>query len=360
LSTAISAETATRGSAIESIGAAASQSFAWLNVSHTATSGAVAAETSTRAASIASVSGAIAASFTSLQTSNGALSGSVSALSAALAPKATASYLDGKLATLINGAPLQLNTLAEMAAALGNNPNFASSISTALSAKGNTTDASAASLAMATKGELTQLNSLAAVVSNKANNAELSTTTSGIVSLNNTVNALSSAVSTLRTTGGSVNGTTVAVSGVDIPTMAARIQELYYKMGTDNPSWGILNADGTVNYRVNRLANPQGTFSAADLQYGAGGVVTKVTHLIVVQFDAAQKSVTVTGGPGNPTTTVNNLVLDANNRCTFRIDYPGDVANYTATKTAAIIVALETKYKLAPSVPTLTIAAPSP
>jgi hypothetical protein len=351
------AETVTRVSAITSISAAALQSFAWLNVSQTATSTAVATETSTRVASIASVSGAIAASFASLQTANSALSGSVSALSAALAPKATTAYLDGKIATLLNGAPAQLNTLAEMAAALGNNPNFASSISTALSAKGNAADASTVSLAIASKGGLAQLTSLATVVSNKADAAAMTTAINSVISLNNAVNALSTTVSTLQTTGGSVNGTTVAVSGVDIPTLAARIQEFYFKMGTENPSWGIINANGTINYKVNRLADPSLVSNALLFEYDGNGAANKVIHAITVQFDAAQTSATVTGGVGNPTTTVNNLVLDANRRRTFRIDYVGDLSYFEANKTAASIVALDTKYKLAPSAPTVTAPA---
>jgi hypothetical protein len=76
-----------------------------------------------------------------------------------------------------------------------------------------------------------------------------------------------------------------------------------------------------------------------------------------VQFDAAQTSATVTGGVGNPTTTVNNLVLDANRRRTFRIDYAGDLSYFEANKTAVSIVALDTKYKLAPSAPTVTAPA---
>ena len=357
LSTAISSETVTRVSAITSISTAALQSFAWLNVAHSATSTAVATETSTRDASIASVSGAIAASFASLQTANGALSGSVSALSAALAPKATTAYLDGKIATLLNGAPAQLNTLAEMAAALGNNPNFASSISTALSAKGNAADASTVSLAIASKGGLAQLTSLATVVSNKADAAAMTTAINSVISLNNAVNALSTTVSTLQTTGGSVNGTTVAVSGVDIPTLAARIQEFYFKMGTENPSWGIINANGTINYKVNRLADPSLVSNVLLFEYGGNGAVNKVIHAITVQFDAAQTSATVTGGVGTPTTTVNNLVLDANRRHTFRIDYAGDLNYFQTNKTAASIVALDTKYKLAPSAPTVTAPA---
>jgi surface protein len=364
LSTALSTETSTRVIAAASLVDAGSLSFASLNVVKTATSGNIATETSARIASIASVSGAISASFASLQTSNDAVRSKVSTLSAALAPKATTSYLDGKIATLLSGAPAQLNTLAEMAAALNNDANFASSIATALAGKATAADASTVAVAIATKGTQSQLTSLETVVSSKAPLTLLTSTTSGIVSLTNVVNALATAISTLQANGGSVNGATISVDGVGIETMATRIQELYYKLGTDNPSLGLVNADGTVNYKVNPLANPTLVSSDLAFEYDANGVVTKVTHMITVQFDSDQTSATVTGGVGNPvpTITVNNIkqIMTANNSTnyTFTVEYAGNLSFYEANKTEVSIVALESAYKSAPLSPTVVASAP--
>jgi len=293
-----------------------------------------------------------------LQSADAALKTNVAALSSALALKATASYLDGKTSALLNGTPDNLNTLVEIAAALGNNPSFASSITTALSARANVADASALSVTIATKATLSELSSVVTAASSKATGASINAANTSMIALTNTAAALSSIVSTLTATGGTVNANSLQVSGITMPVLATRIQELYHYYGTANPSWGAIKSDGTINYKLNRLANPTLVSSVLGFEYAAGGAINKVTHIITVQFDKDQKSVTVTGGPGNPTTTINNLVLDASNRRVFTVAYTGDLAFYEANKTAVSIVALETPYKLAPLVPTVTAPAP--
>ena len=357
LGAALSTEIANRQIAVTSIADAMQLSVASLNSTKTALITALSAEVLNRGESVASVSGEVASTYASLQTADNALKTNVAALSSALALKATTAYLDGRTSALLNGAPDNLNTLVEMAAALGNNPSFASSITTALSVRAGVSDATALSVAIASKATLTELTTLATAVSSKAANASISTANTSLAAMNNTVTAFSSIISTLAATGGTVNGSEIQVSGVTIPILATRIQELYYHLGTINPSWGAINPDGTINYKLNRLANPTLVSGTLAFEYDAGGAVNKVKHAITVQFDSAQKSVTVTGGVGTPTTTVNNMVLDASNRYAFRIDYAGSLSYYQANKTAVSIVALETPYKLAPSAPTVTAPA---
>lgn len=57
-----------------------------------------------------------------------------------LAGYATESYVNTKVASLVNSAPDALNTLTELATALGNDPNFATTITTELSKKANLED----------------------------------------------------------------------------------------------------------------------------------------------------------------------------------------------------------------------------
>lgn len=57
-----------------------------------------------------------------------------------LAGYATESYVNTKVASLVNSAPDALNTLTELATALGNDPNFATTITTELSKKANSED----------------------------------------------------------------------------------------------------------------------------------------------------------------------------------------------------------------------------
>jgi surface protein len=357
LSTALSAEVSARQSGVVSVESAASLAFAGFSLSNAAVNTALIAETSARASTVASASSAIAASFASLQSTDAALKSSASALSAGLALKATVSYVDARLNTLLSGAPAQLDTLAEMAAALGNNPSFASSITAALLTKGTVADVNSLSLQVAAKAALSEFNSVQGVANNAASSASLSAVISNANTVNATVGALASTISALRVTGGTVNASTIAVNGVDIPTLTTRIQELYYKLGTANPSLGTVNPDGTINYKLNRLANPTLVSSVLGFEYAAGGAINKVNHVITVQFDKDQKSVTVTGGPGNPTTTINNLELNSNNRYTFTVAYTGDLAFYEANKTAVSIFALESPYKSVPLVPTVTTPA---
>lgn len=56
---------------------------------------------------------------------------------------ATQTYVDTKVASVVNAAPETLNTLDELAAALGDDANFATTIATQIGAKANTSDLTA-------------------------------------------------------------------------------------------------------------------------------------------------------------------------------------------------------------------------
>ena len=57
---------------------------------------------------------------------------------------ATTGFVQGRISSIINSAPAALDTLNELAAALGNNANFAATVTNSLSQKANTTDVNAA------------------------------------------------------------------------------------------------------------------------------------------------------------------------------------------------------------------------
>ena len=356
LSTGLSIEIINRQSTIISLFSAMSGSVAALDVVKGSLSTALNSESSNRIASTGSLLSAISLSLTSLQVADSALKSSVSALSAELTTKATTSYLDGKISNLLNGAPAHLNTLVEMAAALGNNPSFASSIIGVLSTKAETSLVNSISTTIAGKGGLTEFTSLASIVSNKANSASIATVNNSLTLFFNTVNALASTVSALTTTGGTINANAVDVSGVTIPILFNRIQELYYNVGTANPGLNLVNGDGTVNYKHTSLANPSLVNDTLGFEYNASGAVTKVLHLITVKFDKDQKNVTLTGGVGNPTVSINNMALDSNRNYLFTLTYNGDTNYYTANKTGVTITALDSTYRLAPANPTIVLS----
>lgn len=66
----------------------------------------------------------------------------VDALIAGLGNIVTQEDLDAAVAALVDSSPAVLNTLNELAAALGNDPNFATTITTSLATKASQTDLS--------------------------------------------------------------------------------------------------------------------------------------------------------------------------------------------------------------------------
>ena len=63
------------------------------------------------------------------------------ALDTAVFGRALASDITAAINALVAGAPANLNTMAELAASIGNDPNYASTVSTALSGKAPTSHA---------------------------------------------------------------------------------------------------------------------------------------------------------------------------------------------------------------------------
>lgn len=82
---------------------------------------------------------------------------SVSSASA-LAYASASAYADSAISNLIDAAPSTLNTLNELAAALNDDANFATTVTNSLAAK---LDSSSASTTYATKTELTQVEAIA-------------------------------------------------------------------------------------------------------------------------------------------------------------------------------------------------------
>jgi hypothetical protein len=286
-----------------------------------------------------------------MQTAINAASGTIAAVSSAAALKTTVVYLSAQISTITGGAPATLDTLAELGAALNNQNNLAGSITAVLANKAAATDVSALSTALTQRANQSEYASLSAIVSTKAAATAAETASISLTALGNTINTLVAEVSTLKTSDGNVNPDTV-VDGVSLTDITNWTQNLYVRRG-------LTHANGTINEKLVPLKNPVLVSSVLMYEYAAGGAVIKVNHVVAVRFDKNQKSVSVTGGPGNPTVIVNNLVLDASNHYAFTISYSGDIAYYTANKTAVTIVALDTPYKLAPALPTVTVAAPT-
>ena len=351
LSTAISAEFVARAGSLMSVSTSISTATSLLASTHAAMSASLSAETSGRSVAIASLASGLSASAATMSTAIGATSGTIATASSEAALKITAAQFSTQISNVIGGAPAALDTLAELGAALNNENNFAGSVTTALGNLAAATDVSALSTALTQTVNQSDFALLSSAVATKATRSATETASVSIAVLSNAVASLATDVSSLQSTGTTVNPSTVAVNSVTLADLQNWTQELYIRLG-------LTNADGTLNEKLTRLANPTLVSSVLGFEYAAGGAINKVNHVITVQFDKDQKSATVTGGVGNLTTTITNLGLNSNNRYTFTVAYTGDLAFYEANKTAVSIVALDSQYKLAPLAPTVTAPAP--
>jgi hypothetical protein len=227
-----------------------------------------------------------------MATALSATSASIATASSEAALKITATQFNSQLSNVIGGAPAALDTLAELGAALNNENNFAGSVITALGNLAAATDAAALSTALTQKANQSDFALLSSTVATKATNSAAENTSVSIVVLSNAVVSLASSVSTLQSTGASVNPATVTVNSITLADLQNWTKELYVKLG-------LTNGDGTINEKLNRLANPTLVSSVLGFEYDGNGAINKVNHVITVQFDKDQKSVTVTGGVGN-------------------------------------------------------------
>ena len=80
---------------------------------------------------------------------------------------ATTTYVDGEVANLVASAPATLDTLNELAAALGDDPNYATTVTTALGLKANSADLAT----VATTGAYSDLSGTPTAVSSFTNDS---------------------------------------------------------------------------------------------------------------------------------------------------------------------------------------------
>lgn len=120
---------------------------------------------------------------------------------------ANKSYVDSAISGLVDAAPAALDTLNELAAALGDDANFAGTVTTALAAKADITyadqaeadaiaTAAADATAKADAAEATAISTAAADATTKANAAEVNATATAAIDATNKANAAQAAAVT--------------------------------------------------------------------------------------------------------------------------------------------------------------------
>ena len=253
LSTAISAELVNRAVSVVSFSTSLSAANLSLAAANGALSTSLSAEIVARSATISSVASVLAVSASAMQTALNAAPGTIAAVSSDAVLKTTTAYLTAQMSSIVGSAPATLDTLAKLGAALANQNNLAGSITATLADKAAVADVAALSTALTLRASLADYTSLSAVVDTKATATAAETASISATVLNNAITALVAEVSTLKTSGGSVNPDTVAVNGVSLANLQNWTNELYIKMGLTNTDGSIrtifLDANGvTVKY----------------------------------------------------------------------------------------------------------------
>lgn len=116
--------------------------------------------------------------------------------------KATTSYVDSKVASIVNSAPETLDTLNELAAALGNDPNFATTIATQIGTKVDKVEGKGLSTNDYTDSEKNKLSGIAAsaeVNQNTFSNIMVGSTEIAAGSKTDTINIIEGSNITLTT-----------------------------------------------------------------------------------------------------------------------------------------------------------------
>jgi hypothetical protein len=138
---------------------------------------------------------------------------------------ATTAYCDSAISTLINGAPSSLNSLNELATALGNDSNYSTTITTALSGKASLTNNTFNGNQIYNTGTVTFNNGLSSntITLNgedldsrlDTDEANIASNTTSIGTLNTTVSGHTTSIGTLNTT---VSGHTTSINSLNAKT----------------------------------------------------------------------------------------------------------------------------------------------
>ena len=344
LSAGISAAVSARASGVASSSVALSSAVASLQTTHLALSSGLSAATSVRQSGTDSVSAALSGVVSSQHSSITALSTAYSALNAginlsALADVAAVNSAIGQVVGVdtVSG----LDTLAEIATALNNNASLATTLTNAINGRASLSAVASLSDAVLLKASQTDLSQLVSTVGTKATAAEVSQLQTAVSSMASTVNgSISSQVQSLQ------SNMTVSTNVFQLLSDTIRqVDTLYIHSG-------FVNADGSINYRVNKLTNMVLQSSSLTFAVDANYAVTKVTQVIAVRFDPTQVSVKYSSRGVEYTLNPISLVSGVH---TFSID-SSSTADYANNATAVVITANETAVRSVPDNSPFTVA----
>lgn len=167
----------------------------------------------------------------------------------ALSNRYTKTEVDGLFTGLVNGAPAALNTLSELAAAINNDPAYATTVTTALATKANTADVTTA---LASKYDSSSLATQA--------EAEAGTSSTTLMTPERTKQAISASTGTVKLTDGSVSAPSL--------TFASNQDTGIYRNGSDID----VSLDGVRAFSFGRgTGSTTHQFDVIGSGYGNGG-----------------------------------------------------------------------------------------
>jgi hypothetical protein len=154
---------------------------------------------------------------------------SIGGLSSALALKSDITYVDNKIASLVSSAPTTLDTLNELATALGNDPNFATTMTNSLASKaGLSANNIYTGTNTFTNGLTTnQLNATAISLNSQDLNTRLTTDETNITSHTNSISSINSNITTIQSNVSALQNKTNALSydsGTNTTTINSKLK----------------------------------------------------------------------------------------------------------------------------------------
>lgn len=182
----------------------------------------------------------------------------------------TLTQVNNAISALVNSAPSALNTLNELAAALGNDANFATTVTTSLAGKANqSTTYTKTEVDGALSGKQATLGFTPYNATNPS--GYISGITAGMVTTALGYTPLSNATSYLPTSGGTLTGELVLNSALRVGGLGSSASNtIGANLGATTPSWNntqleIRNTDaGAASIAIHRAGYTSNTISVTD------------------------------------------------------------------------------------------------
>jgi hypothetical protein len=337
-SNSIVAATSVRQSGVTSVSVSLSTAVSGFQTVDAGLSAGISTAASVRQSDAASVSTLLSSTVSGQHQAIASLSTAQSALIAGINVSALANLaeVDSAIGAMVGGgAVTALDTLNEIALAINNDATFGTTLTGLINGKANQSDVAALSSGVLLKASQADLTQLVDTVETKAGSASVSQMQSAVSSMTVVATSVSGQVQLLQTNM-TANSQTLGMLSDTIRQMDA----LYEYTGS-------VDANGSIIYAVNKLSNLALQSSSLAFTFDPSSfAVTKVTQVVVVQFDPMQTSVKYSSR--GVEYTLNPISLTSGtNTYTFNVE-SSSTTDYANNATDIVITANPTTLRAAP------------